>query len=209
MIRLTKTPPAPHAATAAALRAARVGSARASGAAVATPAAPADSATLPTGCSPRVIRPAARARPALHRCAGLLDHLKAAARLRARSRSLRRAAPRRHPWQALLPATGARVLRDRSDRSSHSPRPALRTPPVGDALVIAGQQDIGDSPAAELRRSRVVRILEPALELFGERLVLARSFRERPRQPARDRIEEHHRRQLAAGQNIRPDRNGV
>ena len=54
-----------------------------------------------------------------------------------------------------------------------------------------------------------MRVLEPALELGREALVLARSFGERARQPPGDRVEQHHRRQLAAGEDVRADRDRV
>ena len=54
-----------------------------------------------------------------------------------------------------------------------------------------------------------MRVLEPALELGGERFELARALRERARQAARDRVDQHHRRQLAAGEDVGADRDRV
>ena len=78
-----------------------------------------------------------------------------------------------------------------------------------DPAVVAGEQHVGDVPAAVLRGTRVVRVLEPAVELRGEALELAGALGERARQPARDRVEQHHRRQLAAGEDVRADRDRV
>src|SRR3954447_11808237 len=95
-------------------------------------------------------------------------------------------------------------------RSPRGPQLALLAPPILDAPVVAGEQDVGHAPAAELGRPRVVRILEPAVELGGEALDLTRLVRaERARQAARDRVHEHHRRQLAAGEDVRANRDRI
>ena len=49
----------------------------------------------------------------------------------------------------------------------------------------------------------------PPVERSAEALVLARALRERARQPACDRVEQHHRRQLAAGEDVGADRDRV
>ena len=50
-----------------------------------------------------------------------------------------------------------------------------------------------------------MRVLEPTAELVGERLVLARALRERPRQPPRDRVDEDHRREVAVREDVGAD----
>ena len=70
-------------------------------------------------------------------------------------------------------------------------------------------EHLGDGPAAELGGTRVVRELDAALELGGERLALGRALGQRARLQPRDRVDEHHRRQLAAGEDVRPDRDRV
>src|SRR5262249_18286320 len=82
-------------------------------------------------------------------------------------------------------------------------------PPALDLSVVARQEDVGDAPAAELRRSRVVRVLEPAAELGREALELAGSLGERAGKPPRDRVDEHHRGKVAVRENVRPDRERV
>jgi len=54
-----------------------------------------------------------------------------------------------------------------------------------------------------------VGILDAALERRAEALLLARAVGERARQPAGDGVDEHHRRQLAAREDVGPDRDGV
>jgi hypothetical protein len=54
-----------------------------------------------------------------------------------------------------------------------------------------------------------VRILEPAFELGGEALEGAGLLLDRTGQPARDRVDEHHRRQVAVRQDVRADRDRV
>src|SRR5580765_8058036 len=50
------------------------------------------------------------------------------------------------------------------------------------------------APAAELRRPRVVRVLERAVELGREALELTRALGERAGKPPRNCVEQHHRR---------------
>ena len=54
-----------------------------------------------------------------------------------------------------------------------------------------------------------MRELDAALELGGERLALGRALGQRAGLQPRDRVDEHHRRQLAAGEDVRPDRDRV
>ena len=75
--------------------------------------------------------------------------------------------------------------------------------------MVAREQHVGDLPAAELRRPSVVRVLESAAELVGERLELARALAERAGQPSRDRVDEHHRGQVAVREHVRADRDRV
>ncbi len=67
-------------------------------------------------------------------------------------------------------AVGERCSRDRSH---------VVASPGLDPAVIAGEQDLGHLPAAKLRRSRVVRILEPAVEGGREALDLTRALGQR------------------------------
>ena len=75
--------------------------------------------------------------------------------------------------------------------------------------MVAGEEDLRHRPAAELGRARVVRVLEPAVERGREALHLARAFGERARKPARDRVDERERRNLAAREDVRADRDDV
>ena len=76
--------------------------------------------------------------------------------------------------------------------------------------VVAREQDVGHLPAPELGRASVVRVLEAAFELGGEALLARPTPRsERARQPTRDRVQEHHRRQLAAREDVRADRDRI
>ena len=78
-----------------------------------------------------------------------------------------------------------------------------------DAAVVAREEHVGHVPALERCRSCVVRILEAAFESVREALVLTRPVCERAREPPRDRIEQHHRGQLATRQHVRADRDGI
>jgi hypothetical protein len=78
-----------------------------------------------------------------------------------------------------------------------------------DPRVVAGEQDVRHRPAVEVCRARVMRVLEPAPELVGEALDLAGSLGERPGEAARHSVEEHHRRQVAVREDVRPDRDRV
>src|SRR3970040_1826164 len=70
------------------------------------------------------------------------------------------------------PAAGAR--RARSPRAPH-----VLTPPRVNAAVVAGEENLRHLPPAEVRRSRVVRVLESAVEGGREALDLARPLRAR------------------------------
>src|SRR5581483_5075077 len=117
----------------------------------------------------------------------------------------------RAPAAARSPPARARRARDRRGARSRScPCPYhVLPPPRLDPRVVAGEQHVGDAPAAELRRSRVVRILEAAAELGGEALELAGALRERARQPAGNRVEDEHCRQIAVREDVRPDRDRI
>src|SRR5919201_4717217 len=88
-------------------------------------------------------------------------------------------------------------------------KPALLAPPPRDAGMVAGEENVRHLPPAELRRPRVVRILEPTFELRREALETAGLLGEGAREPARDRVHEHHRRQLAAGEDVASNRDRV
>src|SRR3954467_11390942 len=87
--------------------------------------------------------------------------------------------------------------------------PNVLLSPAIDLRVIAREQYVGHRPAAELRRPGVVRVLKLSAELGRERLQLPRALRERTRQAARDRIDEHHRRQVAVREYVWADRDRV
>src|SRR4029453_12326902 len=111
-------------------------------------------------------------------------------------------------WRSATGAEG-RVSRGRSG-FSRGPCAALLSSPLLNPSVIAGKQDLRHVPAAKLGRPGVVGILEPTLELCGEALLQARLLAsERARQASCDGVQEHHRGQLAAGEDVGPDRHGV
>ena len=89
--------------------------------------------------------------------------------------------------------------------------PALLAPPLLDPRVVARQEHVRHPPAAELGGPRVVRVLEPAVELGARSSRLARTPRCRARPGSRRAIAstQHHRRQLAAGEDVRADRDRV
>src|SRR6476469_9980689 len=64
-------------------------------------------------------------------------------------------------------------------------------------------------PPAELGGARVVRILEPALELGREALECTRLLGDRARKTTRNRVDQDHRGQVAVRENVRPDRNRI
>src|SRR5579859_2526323 len=66
-----------------------------------------------------------------------------------------------------------------SSRSPCAPETALVAAPLVDLRVVPGEQHLRDVPAAELGRARVVRVLEPALELGREALDARRLFASR------------------------------
>ena len=120
-------------------------------------------------------RPCRVAEPATRRAA----QEAAAARTPPASASRRRAG---RPSGSGAPGVGVvPLLACRSRDRSH----VLAAPGV-DPAVVAGEQDLGNRPPAELGRPRVVRVLEPAVERGGEALDLARPFAQRARQAARD-----------------------
>ena len=83
-------------------------------------------------------------------------------------------------------------------------------PPFADARVVAGEQHVGNRPAAPLRGSRVVRVLRRALERLARRTPRPPTHRRRARPAAcAARCRHHHRGQLAAGQHVAADRDLV
>src|SRR5918999_3491557 len=68
----------------------------------------------------------------------------------------------------------------RRGRSRHAPDSL--TAPFLDPSVVAGEQDLGDLPAAKCGRPRVVRVLDPTVERVREALDLTRALGERSRQ---------------------------
>src|SRR5215207_3177909 len=72
--------------------------------------------------------------------------------------------------------------------------------------MVPGEQHVGYRPAPELRGPRVVRVLEPSLEARGEALFGPRAFAQRAGKPPGHGVGNDHRRKLAAGEDIGPDR---
>ena len=75
--------------------------------------------------------------------------------------------------------------------------------------MVSGEKDVRHRPAVELGRPRVLRELDTALELGGERFDRAALLTDRAGEPARDRVHEHHRGKLAAGEDVWADRDRV
>ena len=99
-------------------------------------------------------------------------------------------------------------------RATGSPAASVRAlglaaPPAIDARPWSPDSSTsGTVPAAERRRPRVVRVLDQALERGRERL-LARATRRRPARPRGSRadgVDDGHRRDLAAAEHERPER---
>src|SRR5665647_1617440 len=84
-------------------------------------------------------------------------------------------------------------------RAAILPFSDLQRAPAVDLAVVAAEQHVGDPPAAELRRARVVRVLGAALEHGGVRLA------DHAGQLARDGVEHGHGRHLAAAQHVGAD----
>ena len=90
------------------------------------------------------------------------------------------------------------------------PSATLLTPPLTNALMMAGEQDLGHRPAAPLRGARVVRVLRRALERLAEGLLQRGvGVAERARKLAQHGVEHDHRGELAAGQHVATDRDLV
>src|SRR5450759_2712721 len=82
----------------------------------------------------------------------------------------------------------------------------LQRAPAVDLAVVAAEQHVGDPPAAELRRARVVRVLGAALEHGGVRLAdHALGVADHAGKLARDGVEHGHGRHLAAAQHVGAD----
>src|ERR1700747_2045194 len=90
------------------------------------------------------------------------------------------------------------------------PRAALLAPPRVDAPVIAREQHLGNAPAAELGGAGVVRVLDRAVERRAERLLERRAgVAEGAGELAQERVADHHRGELAAGEHVASDRDHV
>ena len=89
-------------------------------------------------------------------------------------------------------------------------RAALLQPPFADPRVVARQEHLRHLVPAPVERARVVRVLRRPLERLAERLLdRALLVPERARQLPDHRVGHHHRRQLAARQDVRADRDHV
>src|SRR6266536_942603 len=76
-------------------------------------------------------------------------------------------------------------------------------PPSSDRAVVTRDEDVRYRLPLEGWRARVLRILE---QTVGERLLRGRLRLDRPGQEADHGVDDHERRQLAAGQDIVADR---
>src|SRR6266511_2294908 len=95
-------------------------------------------------------------------------------------------------------------------RSVRGPLAAALQPPAADALVVSRKQDLRHVPAAIGGRARVVRVLGVPAERRAERLLDdALRGTEGPGQLAQHGIGDDHRSQLAARQDVAPDRDRV
>src|SRR4051794_24655747 len=120
----------------------------------------------------------------------------------------------RHRPERIGPRGTARVAGLGIGRMRAGPDgPALarpQPPPCPDLLVMTGEQDLRHLPAAVVRRPRVVRVLGVAAQRAAERLLERRlAVAQRAGELAQDRVHDDHRRQLAAAQDVPPDRHGV
>ena len=76
--------------------------------------------------------------------------------------------------------------------------------PAFDIGMVAREQYIGNAHAAILRRTRVLRIFEqPIIEALVNRTALVAEY---TIEPTHDRIDDHHRSELAAREHIITDR---
>src|SRR5215210_1007604 len=90
------------------------------------------------------------------------------------------------------------------------PPATLLQPPAPDVLMMAREQDLGHRPTAPLRRARVVRVLRRALQCGAEGLLQRGvGVAERPRELAQHGVADHHRRELAAREDVAADRDLV
>src|SRR2546427_13256862 len=108
---------------------------------------------------------------------------------------------------APAPAVPERASILPSSRGAARAFAATLAPPPSDALVMAGEQDVGHAPAAVLGRARVMGILGVAAERRAEGLLGARAgVAERAGELAQHRVADDHRRRLAAGEHVAADR---
>src|SRR5438445_10209357 len=84
------------------------------------------------------------------------------------------------------------------------PLSGLRAAPALDLRMMAGQQHLRNLVTLEDRRPRVMRVLQ---QLHSKRLVFRRLLRTQDAgdEPAH-RVDQHHRRELAAGEDVVTDR---
>src|ERR1700683_3292140 len=87
---------------------------------------------------------------------------------------------------------------------------ALLAPPLRDALVMPGQQNLGDVPAAVVGRAGVVRVLGTSLQGSAEGLLDRRVLvSERAGELAQNDVAQDHRRELPTAQHVASDRDDV
>src|SRR5581483_3588258 len=84
------------------------------------------------------------------------------------------------------------------------PPPRLFRAPPGDLGMVAREQHFRHLPAPELRRPRIMRILQ---QFAAERFVLRTAIvAQHTGQQPRHRVDDHHRRQRAVGKHVIADR---
>ena len=163
-------------------------------------------------CRPRTGRRRRRSRTRPRRPAG--------ARRRARGRPASSLSSRsaRRKRRAAVVAVGRLAVEPSTSRGvSRSSTPLIRRSAAGSAPAASAsirawspeRRTSGTSQPRYAAGACEVRVLETAVELGREALVLAGALGERARQAPGDRVEEHHRGQLAAGEHVRADRDGV
>ena len=87
--------------------------------------------------------------------------------------------------------------------------PAPLAAPRLDEGMVAGEEHLRDPPASKLGRASCSAGTRAAFERRREALHRAALLADRPGKPPCDRVQQHHRRQLAAGEDVRADRDGV
>src|SRR5579862_2403054 len=108
-------------------------------------------------------------------------------------------------WIAVTTEDGTR--RPSGSQIRTGGRPGLTVAPRRHRRVIARDQHLRHLPAAEVTRARVMGILDPAAQPLRERLLaVALLLAQRAGELAGHRVDDRHRRHLAAGEDVWTDR---